>query len=73
MLLELIIGAVGLYFALGISVYLYAVMINYESVGRWFFNIEDGRIGGVPYPKWLLFWLEHVVAVVTGRNVKDVE
>jgi hypothetical protein len=70
-MLSLILGLLVLYLSLGASLYLYAIVQNYEILGFWVFDIYKGYIGVCKYPKWILGWLEHVVNVVTGRNVVD--
>lgn len=70
-IISAIFFGLGAYIGVGLCVYLYCVLINYVTLKRWYFNIEDGRIGGVPYPKWLLIWLEDIVkSYKDGRHVE---
>lgn len=71
MLFEILLYIVGYYIFTGISIYAYAVIKAHEILGVWQFGIKDGYIAGIcPYPKWLLFWLEFLVRMVSKRWIR---
>lgn len=67
MILEAILILGGLYIALGLSLYAYAVVKTYEILGVWNFNITKESIGVCKYPYWTLFWLEKTVRLFRGE------
>lgn len=66
-LLEALIIFGGMYLALGLSLYVYAVVKTYEILGAWNFNITKESIGVCKYPYWTLFWLEKTVRLFRGE------
>lgn len=65
MLIEALLFIVGFYLFAGLCTYAYAVLKCWEFTGFWNFKIQDGFIAViVPYPRWLLGWLEWLVRMI---------
>lgn len=73
MILESLFIFGGLYIALGLSIYIYAVVKTYEILGVWNFNITKESIGVCKYPYWTLFWLHMIIkyAKILRNYVKE--
>lgn len=64
-LLEALLYIVGFYIITGLGTYAYAVLKAWEFTGMWNFKIHNGFISVIiPYPRWLLGWLEWIVRKV---------
>lgn len=61
----------GFYLFWVVGVYTYAIVKNYEVLGKWVFNIENGYVGVCKYPRFSLRWIEHIIDVVTARRIED--
>lgn len=67
-----LLWVLGLYITYGLGMYAYAVTKSHDVIGSWNFNIRDGYIAGwIKYPKWVLWWLEGFIDVITARKVDE--
>lgn len=61
---ELIIMLIIAYIFTGLTLYVYSVFKTWELTSYWSFIVQDGHIGIVEYPKWLMFWVEWISSKV---------
>jgi hypothetical protein len=59
--MSVILSLLAIYFGMAVSLYLYAVVKNFEFMDRWSFKIENSFVGVIPVPRFFLFWLERLM------------
>lgn len=59
-MLEFLLIVFGLYVWASVSLYLYLVVKNYESLEIWTFAIGESHVGIFEYPKWLMGWMRYL-------------
>lgn len=67
-MLEIITILIGVYFITGIWLYVFSVWETWKLTSFWTFTVQNGHIGIIGYPKWLMFWLEWITKKMSERK-----